>query len=199
MSTPSNPQQEPSMEEILASIRKIISEDKPESGAIEVEDGAAVEAQESSEPEVLELTQEAEGESAPSGEAESEHETAPQFDSDNEQRNAGLREEGEPAMGDDDLISDSTRHAVEQALGSIESVPERAPPASTHGNIEAIFARAVQDAFEPTLNDWVDGHAGEIVEHLKPLIREWMDDHLPPLIETAVQREISRAVKARKR
>ena len=199
MGTPSNPQQEPSMEEILASIRKIISEDQPESGANEVEEGAVVEAQESSEPEVLELTQKAEGESAPSGEKESEHETVPQFDADSEQREAGLREEGQPAIEDDDLISDSTRHAVDQALREIESVPERAPPVPTHGNIEEIFARAVQNALDPTLNDWVDGHADEIMERLKPLIREWMDDNLPPLIETAVQREISRAVKARKR
>ena len=192
------------MEEILASIRKIISEDQPQSETNEVEEGATVEAQVSSEPDVLELTQEAGDESAPFGEAGSEHEPAPQLDADSEQGKAGLHEaslhaDGDPAMEDNDLISDSTRQAVDQALGEIENMPESAPPASTHGNIEAIFARAVQDALEPTLSDWVDGHAGEIVERLKPLIREWMDDNLPPLIKTAVQREISRAIKARKR
>jgi len=199
MSTPPNPQQEPSMEEILASIRKIISEDQPQSESNEVEEGATVEAQVSSEPDVLELTQEAEGESAPSGESGSEHEPVPQRDADSEQGKASLHADGDPAMEDNDLISDSARQAVDQALGEIENMPERASLASTHGNIEVIFARAVQDALEPTLSDWVDGHAGEIVERLKPLIREWMDDNLPPLIETAVQREISRAIKARKR
>ena len=62
MSSSANPQHEPTMEEILASIRKIISEDQTE-GAKPAEEptpvrAAAAEAQPHVESDVLELTEE---------------------------------------------------------------------------------------------------------------------------------------------
>src|ERR1700729_4161236 len=57
MSNSSSSQHEPTMEEILASIRKIISEDSPEPHAME--SSLATGANEAQEPGVLELTQEA--------------------------------------------------------------------------------------------------------------------------------------------
>jgi len=76
----------------------------------------------------------------------------------------------------------------------------RARPASISGNsVEAVFQRAILQAFEPTLQQWVDSHQSDILNGLKPAIREWMDQNLPPLIEAAVQKEISRAVRSRRR
>jgi cell pole-organizing protein PopZ len=62
-----------------------------------------------------------------------------------------------------------------------------------------VFQRAIQESFEPTLQKWVDANSSEVMQALKPIIREWMDDNLPPLIEAAVQKEIARAVKTRRR
>jgi len=99
---------------------------------------------------------------------------------------------------DDDLISDSTRHAVGRAFKSLNG--DASDYAPKGGSLEAIFMRAVHDAFEPTLQNWIDGHSAEIMDNLKPLIRAWMDEHLPPLIEAAVIKEIARSAEhARKR
>ena len=62
MASPSSPQHEPTMEEILASIRKIISEDSPEA---QPASQPAVQSLAEAEPEVLELTQEVHEEPAP--------------------------------------------------------------------------------------------------------------------------------------
>jgi uncharacterized protein len=92
---------------------------------------------------------------------------------------------------DDDLISDSTRDAMGRAFANTNG---RAPHvALKDGTIEVIFAEAVQQAFHPALTDWIDGHTNEVMDQLRPLIRAWMDEHLPPLIEAAVVKEIARA------
>jgi cell pole-organizing protein PopZ len=64
------------------------------------------------------------------------------------------------------------------------------------GNIESIFAEAVQRAFRPALTEWIDGHSNDVMDQLRPLIRAWMDEHLPPLIESAVVKEIARAAQS---
>src|SRR5262249_28903712 len=104
--------------------------------------------------------------------------------------------------------SDAARSAVGRALDTLETngaANERRQPVqmadipSSGGPIEQTFERAVRTAFEPVLQNWVDGHHNEIVEQLKPIIREWMDDNLPALIENAVRNEIARVVRGRKR
>jgi cell pole-organizing protein PopZ len=98
-----------------------------------------------------------------------------------------------PAMQAEDLISDTTRGAMGRAFAPLENMEQPS------GALEAIFTRAVQDAFGPTLQEWVDHHQDHIMDQLKPMIRAWMDEHLPHLIELAVQKEISRAVPTRRR
>jgi cell pole-organizing protein PopZ len=85
-----------------------------------------------------------------------------------------------------------------RAFANLDSEPASysAPPGNT---LEALFLRAVSDAFVPTLKDWVDDHHTEVMSNLKPLIRAWMDEHLPLLIETAVTKEIARAAAERPR
>ena len=99
---------------------------------------------------------------------------------------------------DNDLISDTTRHAMGRAFAGLNgrSNPDVTPK---NGSVEAIFADAVQQAFRPVLKEWVDDHSEDVMEQLRPLIRAWMDEHLPPLIEAAVMKEILRAAdRARK-
>jgi len=207
MSTPAaNPQHEPTMEEILASIRKIISEDQPEPAkpaaqpvplrAVEpapapIPEPAVVAPAPAAEMDVLELTEEVPEEqpAAPEAAAPADNDIA--FET----------VEPSPKSADidtDDLISDSTRSLVSRAFASMDKGPMDFTP-MPGASIESIFVQAVQGAFQPTLKDWVDSHHSEIMDTMKPLIRAWMDEHLPPLIEAAVNKEIGRAASERGR
>jgi hypothetical protein len=206
------------MEEILASIRKIIAEDQPESAAAApeasvaqpapVEDSRPVELRNFIEsPEFEEtpepVTEEPMGHAARSLDAFASTVEDEVFESDRSFAPGSdvLPEDyGAEANMDDDLISASTRQALDRAFEDFEErspITAAAPP--TGASIEAVFTQAIQEAFEPSLQAWIDDHGTEIVDRLGPLIREWMDDNLPPLIEAAVRKEIARAVRSRRR
>jgi cell pole-organizing protein PopZ len=197
----SDAQHEPTMEEILASIRKIISEDAPATPE-PAPAAPPVEAyQPMEEPDVLELTQVAAPEPAPyipPPEPEPIHDlvfetvapVAPVM-----------------AAASSDIFSDSTRKALDDAFDSIpdeEPAPAPAAPrpaapfAPVDGStVENVFERAVRESFEPVLNKYLDDNSAAVVERMKPLIREWMDEHFPPLLEGAVRAEVERVIKAR--
>jgi cell pole-organizing protein PopZ len=197
-----NPQHEPTMEEILASIRKIISEDQPVEGAKPGARPQAVRPQPQSEPparppvprpelDVLDLTDEVQEDepapipvARPSPPPPSIRPPAPIIENDVIFQNI------DPANTRD--RSFSSQRAPASLNGQEPSVSTKS------GSIEAIFAEAVQKAFRPALKEWIDDHSDDVTERLRPLIQAWMDEHLPALIEAAVVREISRAF-ARKR
>src|SRR5258705_9051053 len=109
MSSSANPQHEPTMEEILASIRKIISEDQPDGAKPATEPtpvrAAAAEAQPHVETDVLELTEEVHEEEAV---AETRFpEAQPPIEDDIAFENNVVEPKAEPVMDTDDLISDS--------------------------------------------------------------------------------------------
>ncbi|HXJ02694.1 MAG TPA: DUF2497 domain-containing protein [Micropepsaceae bacterium] len=190
MSSSATPQHEPTMEEILASIRKIISEDQPEAAAPApqtVPQPAPVQAvvEEPAEVDVLELTEEVHDEQPAPVPA-----PAPPVEDDDI---AFETIEAEPKAETpvDDLISESTRSAIGRAFANVDpGTMQLSTPASGGGTLDALFLRAIQDAFTPTLLEWVDNHNAEIIDRLKPLIRDWMDENLPSLIEAAVTKEI---------
>jgi cell pole-organizing protein PopZ len=197
----SNPQHEPTMEEILASIRKIISEDAPEgaapAAAAAPEPAPAPPAPPPPEPvhdDVLELTQEIEVEAPAPPPAPAEdivfENVAP----------------AAPAASHSDIFSDQTRKAMEDTFNAIpEEEPEPvapmrspAPLAPIDGaTVENVFERAVRESFEPVLQKYLKDNSAAVIEGMKPLIREWMDEHFPPLLEGAVRAEVERVVKAR--
>jgi uncharacterized protein len=202
----SNPQHEPTMEEILASIRKIISEDAPEGAApAEPAPEAAAPAPAAAAPasapvapapapapvyeDVLELTQEVEELAAPQPVEEIVFENVA------------------PApAGHSDIFSDHTRKAMEDTFNSIPDEPEPQAPARRQApaltpvdgsTIENVFERAVRESFEPVLQNYIADNSSAVIERMKPLIREWMDEHFPALLEGAVRAEVERVVKAR--
>lgn len=214
-----NPQSEPTMEEILASIRKIISEDQPAEGAKPAAKPASAKPQpvlakpqpapepaairvaapaaSTADLDVLELTDEVQDDDASGPVRMTPQVPAPAIEND------VIFQAIEPVPRvkerpmDDDLMSDSTRHAMGRTF---ENMNGHAPQVSLKGgSIEAIFADAVQEAFRPALKEWIDDHSNEVLDQLRPLIRAWMDEHLPPLVEAAVVKEIGRAAeRARK-
>ena len=211
----SNPQHEPTMEEILASIRKIISEDSPEAAAPVAEPAAVAPAaaqpapvvpaaapmaapvaaapapvfQEAQHEDVLELTQEVE-EPAPSPAEDIVYENVTPAPA--------------PA-GPSDIFSDQTRKAMEDTFNSIPDEPEPEAPARRPvplgpvdgSTVESVFERAVRESFEPVLQQYLSNNSAAVIEAMKPLIREWMDEHFPPLLEGAVRAEVERVVKMR--
>ena len=213
MSSQANPNQqnEPTMEEILASIRKIISEDQPAEGAkaarpmpakaqptpvLEPEAVRAVPAPApAAELDVLDLTDEVPEDDEPMAPLAAPPVPAPAIENDVIFQNIEPVPRAKERPMDDDLISDMTRTAMGRAFSNLNG---QEPQVTLKGSIEAIFAEAVQQAFRPALKEWVDDHSSEVMDQLRPLIRAWMDEHLPPLIEAAVIKEISRAA-ARKR
>jgi uncharacterized protein len=199
----SNQQDEPTMEEILASIRKIISDDQPSDGKtvarpavrpqpmVAPEPAAVAQAAEpAADLDVLDLTDEV-ADDAP--QAVTIAPPAPVAAMKTEVAVAST----EPVSSitestmDHDLVSESTRHAMGKAFANTNG---QAPQvALKNGSIESIFADAVQQAFRPALKEWVEDHSADVMDQLRPLIRAWMDEHLPSLIQAAVVKEIARA------
>ncbi len=198
----SNPQHEPTMEEILASIRKIISEDAPEGGApADQQQPAAQAPQPMQQDDVLELTHEVEAAPPPPAPVyEPEPQPAPVEDI--------VFETVTPTTAShNDIFSDHTRKAVEDAFDSIPEEPEPAPAAPYRpaaplapvdgSSVETVFERAVRESFEPVLQQYLSDNSSAVIEGMKPLIREWMDEHFPPLLEGAVRAEVERVVRSR--
>lgn len=187
---------EPTMEEILASIRRIISEDGDEvesAEATETEESA--EAAEAAEPaeepeapaepeangqdavdDILELTEEVEDEPEPEPdpEPEPEAETAPEPEPEPEpatEEDAGDRTAAEAVLeeGDSDrLVSDD---AEEKAKASF-------------AELSALLVAGYEGSGN-TLE-------GLVRELLKPMLRSWLDENLPRIVEDAVEREVAR-------
>jgi cell pole-organizing protein PopZ len=212
----SSPQHEPTMEEILASIRKIISEDSTEAQPA----SAAAPA----EADVLELTQEVHEElPAPApviafapppvvvpepvpvmAAPEPTPETNVVFQSTEE---TAVSEAPAMTSAHEGIFSDKTRKALEDSFASIQTPPKaEASPATAPAeyaaladgaSVQTVFEKAVRDGFGPVLQKWLGENSDGVVEKLKPLVREWMDEHFPALLEGAVRAEVERVARAR--
>ncbi len=155
---------------------------------------------------VLELTEEVKPEPA------FEPEPAPESLSADEVIFASIEDEAPPAEPvvaeapeDEGIFSDKTRQALDEAFAGIEPdeiepADEAAPlPAVDGASVEAVFDRAVREAFDPVLRAWLGEHSDAIIERMKPVIREWMDEHFPEMLEEAVRSEVARVARGRRR
>jgi uncharacterized protein len=211
----SSPQHEPTMEEILASIRKIISEDSteaPPAAAPEPPPPPAPVPVAAAEADILDLTQEIE--EVPMPAPEPVRSSAPQpapaaapllendvvFEPIDEPAPAPEA----PLHSGEGIFTDKTRKALDDTFAAIQDEPEETQRYAASAalpveglSVEAVFERAVRESFEPVVNQWLGGNADAIVERMKPLIREWMDEHFPALLEGAVRDEVARVARAR--
>lgn len=197
MSAASAKTQDPSMEEILASIRRIIADDGE--GSREGGAGSASTAKEPTAPsaatpadddDVLDLT--AFATSPP-----------PRADLDIDLPDLAFRnvqpEEAEPTGEPVASKPAPEVHAPRPAVQLGTPAPDRvaAPPReellSTHtmasvGHAFNLLSHTVLSQNHRTLEDLVQ-------EMLKPMLRDWLDDNLPPLVERLVRTEIERVAR----
>jgi len=217
----SSPQHEPTMEEILASIRKIISDDSGEAQPPQAETKAAP----AHEADVLELTQEVHDEPAappvviaappppeePVQAAPPEPEpAAPENDvvfQSIEEVAVSEPQTAMPLSQHEGIFTEKTRKALEDSFSSIHKpteTPAPVPPAATTpvppadgSTVQAAFEKAVRESFDPVFHQWLGANSDAMIERFKPLIREWMDAHFPALLEGAVRAEVERVARAR--
>ena len=209
----SNAEQEPTMEEILASIRRIINEDdEPQA------DAAPAEAQPAPQPEA-----------AAEPEPEFQAEPEPEFDAEPDDAGSDddvleltdrVEDEGEGtspmAIADDLMIVD--REDETESVSEPEPAPEPEPvmaqapkpdpsPASAEDDDSLLAepaASAAAGAFAAlTENLRVSSDNGQTLEGIvrelmRPMLKQWLDENLPSIVEAKVQEEIERVARRRR-
>lgn len=179
---------EPSMEEILSSIRKIIASDDDEEekpakpGAAPA--GARKEPEESDE--VLELTEVVPGE--------------------------GGAGRGQPAAASDlDALEKRARAELDEVTQRVEAVETPPPPRAAVSPAESLvseaaasaataaFAKLTRSVSRPEPGPVVpdSGKSVEVfvAELLRPMLKEWLDANLPAIVERVVEQEVKKLAK----
>lgn len=169
--------QEPTMEEILASIRRIISEDEPQGEAAPAAQAAPAPepepepfAEAEAEEEVLDLTEplpEPQAEPAPEPEPEPVMAAAEPY----------REPEPEPVMeaipDDEPLVGDPAADEAASAFGHL-----------AHSLLMPKAGRTLEDVVREMLN---------------PLLKQWLDEHLPIIVQAKVDEEVERIARRRVR
>ncbi|MEO3433177.1 DUF2497 domain-containing protein [Inquilinus sp. CAU 1745] len=199
--------QEPSMEEILASIRRIISEDgataegATDAPASDDQDDDQVGAQDDTltltdeveDDDVLELTEVVEEAPEPAAEedddpfapAEDEDVAAmadPAIEDPVTEDDDPFADFGDPAGDaapeeDDRLVSEVTAAAAGATFAKLADRPAETPAASATPWPLGAEGRSVEDV---------------VRELLRPMLKEWLDDNLPEMVERIVEREVEK-------
>ena len=172
-------QHEPSMEEILASIRRIIAEDGEQPGtpapaapALASAAAAAPSAPAAAKgEEILELTEVVEEEQSP------EPPVA-------------------PAPEPPGFEPPPARAAVEShGVGHLVSDAAAAASIAALSQIQQISPKSEQRMSDIPLGEGPTSIESMVREMLRPLLKEWLDSNLPHLVERVVQDEVSRLVR----
>jgi uncharacterized protein len=197
MSEEAKSKQEPSMEEILASIRRIISEDDIDDA--KSNDSAVEESVEEENDDVLELTDVVEDEE-PVQETKPDEEEALQSQDDID----SLFDEADLSDTDDEieLVEEEEGESPTEVDAEVTPLPvsavapegsilDEAPATAAMGSLSGLVA--VVDAVHGT----PIGNGNRTIEDLvkevmRPMIKEWLDDNLPVLVERVVRREVER-------
>ena len=176
--------EEPSMEEILASIRRIISEDGEEGSKHEgpltqtESDAMGSTSEPAAKPtdEVLELTEEVDedGNVIASSEAATELATVGHPPAEENEPQSETIVASSPPL--EPLMEVSSEDVAVSAFAALAS---QVSSGSAEHRAQAISPS------ERTLED-------HVLEMLRPMLREWLDKHLPEMVQRLVQREIDR-------
>lgn len=201
-------QQEPSMEDILASIRRILSEDDAEEAVKSTPPAAPPKAPAAPPPKAAEPPP-----PPPEPELEADLEPEPEPEAEPEPFFEAEPEEDVLELTDDMVADDEPAEAESEAdLSPFE--PEPVPrmtmmPVEDEEEPGSLLSRPVQDASTSTLAELARavarergiglGNGGLTLEDLtreilKSLIKDWLDQNLPYMIERIVKKEIEKMV-----
>jgi len=190
------------MEEILASIRRIISEDDaPEADAKDTAP-AAVEAPAEPEPASAPVAEAAPGPepaaAAPAPAPEPEPEPAAAADDDDDALE--LTEKVE-THGDLDIYAADPAPAAAPEPAPAAEAPASAPAAKLVSDTAAAAAASAFGQLSQVVAMPAEGRTLEDVvrELLRPMLQQWLDDHLPAIVQESVQAEVERISRARVR
>jgi cell pole-organizing protein PopZ len=197
MSEEAKSKQEPSMEEILASIRRIISEDDIDDG--KSNDTAVEEGVEEENDDVLELTDVVEDEE-PVQEIEPAEEEAPQSQDDIDTP----FDEADLSNTDDEieLVEEEEEESPTEVAAEVTPLPiaavapegsilDEAPATAATGSLSGLVAM-VDAAHGTPIGNGNRTIEDLVKEVMRPMIKEWLDDNLPALVERVVRREVER-------
>lgn len=223
-----NPAPEPTMEEILASIRRIISDGddisaRPTEAALQEAEGDA-DSREGSDSDIFDLTDDmvsVESEVLDTAGTEIAAVAAEQAGGEAGEENDGIS--GDPdaddfpgvAVPDGDLgivdvsaVDESARSEVAFADPSVEVGPEASarPPRHAAGLANGLMSpqtdAAVASAFGRLANTILTQDPRTIEDlvgdMLRPMLKDWLDDNLPVLVEKLVREEIERVSRGRR-
>jgi hypothetical protein len=172
---PEQTAQEPSMDEILASIRRIITDDDPPAEAAEAKTDSKTEAKSDDKTDAAkaELTETKNPEQS---------EAAGKGDKADSAKSEGKKSMATTETEDGSLVGD-------KAVGDVSSA-------------FAKLSTAVKDsAGEPSMTMPAPGRSLEDVvrELLRPILKEWLDTHLPEIVREHVEEEVARISRGRGR
>jgi cell pole-organizing protein PopZ len=178
--------QDQSMDDILASIRRILNEDEAAA--------QTAEAVEPTEP-VAPLAEEPEPAPAPPRAPAPEFTPPPIAPPP-----VFARPEPEPVELTSDMLvtppspaavpsASSTRMAMDDTSGLIAPAAAAAAAASVGSLLRAVSSERGSQVYRggPSIEDLVR-------EEIRPILKDWLDNHLPPLVERLVRAEIERVV-----
>ena len=169
------PENELSMEEILASIRKIISDEAPTPSAethSKDETPSSPTAAPSQEEDVLELTQIVDEAGNP---VEAQSRQKP----DEPAEKAPVTITGEHKISSPPLISSKIFHEAAAALGTLNQAITRTSQAP-EPQMSGVYSQKTTEAL--------------VKEILKPLLKEWLDANLPSLVKWIVTEQVEKIV-----
>lgn len=174
MNDPKAPR-EPSMEEILASIRRIIYENDDRQGG-ETEDAETSPA--IADDDVLELTEMVKEDGSVVNLGPAEEERQPGEADGQEEPDAAAKPDAEDEAEGESLVSKETAAAATGALGELARAI--AKERRSAGNVDAASAGASEELIE---------------EMIRPMLKDWLDRNLPKLVERLVKKELARMVR----
>ena len=202
-------EEEPSMEEILASIRRIISEDDEEPAkepAAEPEPAPEPEPEKDAEPaeeeDVLELTEDDLEEDASQDDIDSMFDNIEESDQEEDELVLEDEPEEEPEPepeSEPEVEQVASAPAMDMGIDDVDpALDEDALVSSEAGdNIMGQF-----DALSALLTSGYQGSGNTLEdlvrELLRPMLKEWLDANLPEIAERMVAKEIARLARTKK-
>ena len=202
-------EEEPSMEEILASIRRIISQDDEEPAkepAAEPEPAPEPEPEKDAEPaeeeDVLELTEDDLEEDASQDDIDSMFDNIEESDQEEDELVLEDEPEEEPEPepeSEPEVEQVASAPAIDMGIDDVDpALDEDALVSSEAGdNIMGQF-----DALSALLTTGYQGSGNTLEdlvrELLRPMLKEWLDANLPEIAERMVAKEIARLARTKK-